>query len=291
MGDLLVERVCRPDRRGSEVKNATWLEALDHELQAAGLTASDRMQILVETDGFLGEANLQAFEHFGPAETYATTIAAALRTRTSDGAGSRTTPPVIVVDGVSMSYRHQVVLDQIGFEVAAGALVALTGPNGAGKSTLLRIIAGLEHADAGTVSVDGSVGYVPQSGGLDPYLRPNEHFALFGAAAGLSRRAAVREGNRLANELGWMADAAPVAGELSGGTRQKLNVITALIGSPDVLLLDEPYQGMDADSTRRFWELLWSRQEAGGTTVVSSHADDALRKASAVIEIEGLAVR
>ena len=169
--------------------------------------------------------------------------------------------------------------------------MVLTGPNGAGKSTLLRIIAGLERADAGSATADGAIGYVPQRGGIDPFLRPGEHFELFGAPAGLSRRQARQEGNRLARELGWDATAAPVAGRLSGGTAQKLAAITALLSRPETLLLDEPYQGMDADSQHRFWALLWGWQDDGRSAIVSSHSPDALAKATEVIEIDGLSIR
>ena len=182
-------------------------------------------------------------------------------------------------------------LDRVSLQAAAGELVVLTGPNGAGKSTLLRCVAGLERPDGGTIHVTGSVGYVPQSGGLDPYLRPDEHFALFGAAAGLDRRGAAKEGRRLAAELGWDAATAPIAQELSGGTAQKLRVISALLGDAHTLLMDEPYQGMDADSQQRFWSLLWSLQDAGRSMIVASHTTDALRRATSVIEIDGGSAR
>ncbi len=202
---------------------------------------------------------------------------------------------MIELHDLSKAYRtadvETTALNHINLEIAAGEFIAIMGPSGCGKSTLLRIIAGIEPADAGTVEVAGAIGYVPQAGGLDPYLKPVDHFALFGAAAGRGRRDAVSEGNRLANELGWDATAAPVVGQLSGGTEQKLSVIAALLGDPDVLLLDEPYQGMDAESARRFWELLWAWQENGGSSLVSSHSPDALRKASTVVEIEGLPAR
>lgn len=106
-----------------------------------------------------------------------------------------------------------------------GEIVALIGPNGVGKSTPLRIIAGLEPADAGVVEVSASIGFVPRHGGLDPYLRPAEHFELFGCAGGRSNRVSRAEGRRLARELGWDASSAPVVAELSGGTRQKLAVV------------------------------------------------------------------
>ncbi len=270
--------------------NTSWLDALDHELAVSGVDATQRADILVETEGFLTDSGLEAYDHFGPAEDYAYALAAALERPLARRSESNSRSIISACD-VSKSYRGRTVLDDVSFQAQAASVVVLTGPNGAGKSTLLRIVAGLEAADSGTVKVDGAVGYVPQEGGLDPYLRPSDHFELFGASAGSTRASARGEGNRLARELGWDAEAAPIVNELSGGTRQKLSVIVALLSEPEVLLLDEPYQGMDADSARRFWELLWSWQERGGTSVVSSHSQDALRKASHVVEIAGLSVR
>jgi ABC-type multidrug transport system ATPase subunit len=191
----------------------------------------------------------------------------------------------VQAEGVTKSYGRRRVLDGVGLEVRAGEVVLLMGPNGAGKSTLLRILAGLDRPDRGRVGGEGSVGYAPQSGGLVDHLRPAEHITLFGRARGLDRRRAAADGQRLARQLGWDALAAPVAGELSGGTRQKLNVVLAGLGDPDVLLLDEPYQGLDLDSTRRFWDLVWAWRDAGRAIVVVSHAHDALERVDAVVEI------
>ena len=168
---------------------------------------------------------------------------------------------------MSKRYGAHTVLADVDLELRDGEAVLLMGANGAGKSTLLRILAGLAAPDAGTVEVDGRLGYAPQDGGLIDQLRPAEHFVLFGRGRGLSRARAVQEGRRLAEQLGWDALAAPVAGELSGGTRQKLNVILAALGEPDVLLLDEPYQGLDLDSVQRFWELLWAWRDDGALRV------------------------
>lgn len=269
-----------------------WLDAFGHQLEALGVELEERAAVLVETEGALADSGVSAFDQFGPPDAYAAVVASAL-----GGAGGRPTHTsvssdvVVEVDRVSKTYRRNVVLDGVSLRASAGEVVVLTGPNGAGKSTLLRVIAGVEPPDDGTVQVSGRVGYVPQSGGFDPYLKPVEHFVFFGAPNGLDRVSARVEGCRLARELGWDAAVAPVAGELSGGTQQKLSVIAAMLGSPTVLLLDEPYQGMDADSTRRFWDLLWAWQDDGGSAVVSSHSPDALSKASTVIEIDGLSVR
>jgi ABC-2 type transport system ATP-binding protein len=274
------------------VNDRTWLDAFDHELEAVGVAAEERVSARVETEGFLSEAGVSAFEHFGPPAAYAAELAKALGAQSSTSALRAHGPgSAIDVVGVSKSYRGRAVLRDVSLSVGRGEVVVLVGPNGAGKSTLLRIIAGVERADAGAVAVGGAIGYVPQSGGVDPHLSPEEHFELFGAPAGSSREQARGEGIRLARELGWDAASAPIAGKLSGGTVQKLVVITALLGRPETLLLDEPYQGMDADSQRRFWSLLWSWQDEGRSALLSSHAPEALAKASKVVEIVGLSVR
>ncbi len=273
------------------MNNRSWLEAFAHELTAAGVDPVDQASVTVETEGFLDESTLNAFDHFGPPQHYAATVVAALGSRRQSMEPAVDAQPDVVVEDVTKSYRGRPVLTGVSLVVRPGDLVVLTGPNGAGKSTLLRLIAGLDKPDAGSINIAGRVGYAPQEGGIDRYLRPGEHFSLFGAASGLSRTESIREGIRLAIELGWDAASAPIAGQLSGGTRQKLTIITALLGRPQTLLLDEPYQGMDAESTRRFWDLLNSLQESRRSIVLSSHSADALVHATSVVEIDGLPVR
>ncbi|MCP3987840.1 MAG: ABC transporter ATP-binding protein [Actinomycetia bacterium] len=269
------------------MNNQSWLATLIHELEARGLALTTRTEIVVEIEDFLTESDEAALDHFGPPADYASELVSVLTAQTHQPSPRRpSSTPIVTATAVSKRYRNHQVLDKTSFTASGGEIVALMGSNGVGKSTLLRILAGLEPADSGHVELKGAVGYVPQAGGVDPYLRPTEHFELFGAAARVSRAAARTEGLRLATELGWDAASAPIVLELSGGTRQKLMVITALVAKPDVLLLDEPYQGMDADGARRFWELLWAWSEHGGAAVVSSHSDDVLHRAHTVLELE-----
>ena len=256
----------------------TWLEDLAHELTALGVGQEQVASIVVETDGHLAEASQAPLEVFGSPARYAQELAAVLAHRRPE----RPSGPVRV-RARDVGKRRR--LRAVSLEVHGGEAVVLVGPNGAGKSTFLRILAGLTRADAGAVEIDGTVGYAPQQGGLVPHLRPWEHFVLFGHARGLSRIAAVQAGRRLAEQLGWDALHPPMAGELSGGTQQKLNVVLAALGEPDVLLLDEPYQGLDRDSMRRFWELLWDWRDAGRAVLVVSHALDAVERADVVVEL------
>jgi ABC-2 type transport system ATP-binding protein len=285
----------------------TWLEELSHELATRGVPPTDVAAVVVELEAHLAEAGGAPLATFGPPATYAAQVVASLwppgspdrrghpPARRSGSWGTASWGPGaegqrrgslrVRVQGVTVAYRRRRVLDGVDLEAHAGEVVLLVGANGAGKSTLLRVVAGLARPDRGRVHVRGSVGYAPQSGGLVEHLRPAEHFVLFGRARGLGRARARRDGQRLAGQLGWDALAAPVVGELSGGTRQKLNLVLAGLGDPDVLLLDEPYQGFDLESARRFWELIWAWRDAGRAIVVVSHTHDALERVDAVVEL------
>lgn len=175
------------------------------------------------------------------------------------------------VRNVSKRFRHRQVLDSVDLDVERGEAVALVGENGAGKTTLLRICAGLVRADAGVVTVDGSVGYCPQQATFLESLRVDEHLILFGRARGLGRDEAKARGRELLIELDFKAGARQPVRELSGGARQKLNVALALLGEPTVMLLDEPYQGFDRGSYVSFWDHINRWRDAGRGVLVVTH--------------------
>jgi ABC-2 type transport system ATP-binding protein len=172
---------------------------------------------------------------------------------------------------IEKGYRKRIVLANAALSVASGEVVALVGENGAGKSTLLRTCAGLVRPDAGQLSVTGRIGYCPQEPGLLELLKVDEHLRLFGAAVGLSGAAAVTHGRELMSELGFPEHDDAPARELSGGSRQKLNLALALLGDPAVLLLDEPYQGFDRGSYVSFWDHVERRRRTGRAIVVVTH--------------------
>jgi ABC-type multidrug transport system ATPase subunit len=264
------------------MRSQTWLHELAHELAARGVTEQQVASIVVEAEGHLAETAAAPLDAFGSPAAYATRLIDALQ---PPGRARPRGRVRVSARDLSKRYGETRVLERLDLDLHDGEAVLLMGANGAGKSTLLRILAGLTAADRGTIAIDGRVGYAPQDGGLIDQLTPAEHFVLFGRGRGLARRPAIQEGRRLAEQLGWDALAAPVAGELSGGTRQKLNVALAALGTPDVLLLDEPYQGLDLDSVQRFWELLWSWRDEGRCALVVSHAHDAIDRADAVLEL------
>jgi ABC-2 type transport system ATP-binding protein len=194
-------------------------------------------------------------------------------------------PVRLDVRDVTKRYRGRTVLSGVNLTVHAGEVAAIVGANGCGKSTLLRICAGLLSPDQGLVRITGALGYCPQDAGTCEFLTPDEHFVLVGAGRGLDRAAARRAGRAHAAALDWAPPAGTQARHLSGGTRQKLNLVMAGLGDPDVLLLDEPYQGFDRGSYLDFWQEIWRWRDAGKAIVVVTHLLSQLDGVDTVLDL------
>lgn len=187
--------------------------------------------------------------------------------------------PLMAAEGVSKSFwrgppwrRTRVeVLRGASLTIGAGEMVGLVGENGSGKSVLIQIVVGLLAPDAGTVVRPKSLGYCPQEPVLWDKLTVGEHFDLFGDAYGLAAPQAGASARRLMEELGFDRYVDYRVENLSGGTRQKLNLSLALLHDPEVLLLDEPYSGFDWDTYTRFWVMAEERRAAGTGLLIVSH--------------------
>ncbi len=176
--------------------------------------------------------------------------------------------PALTARGIRKAYGKHEVLRGVDLDVDAGSLVAVVGENGSGKSTLLQILAGTLAPDAGTVSLRGSIGYCPQEPVLNGALTVAQHLRYFAAAHALTSFGRAEE---LLQSLAFAAYRDTAVDELSGGTRQKLNLTLALMHDPDVLLLDEPYQGFDWETYQRFWGLVDDLRDARKAVVVITH--------------------
>jgi ABC-2 type transport system ATP-binding protein len=187
---------------------------------------------------------------------------------------------------IGKRFGSRTVLRDVDLSLRRGESLALVGENGAGKSTLLRIIAGLERHDEGDVTRAGRVGFCPQEPGLLDLLTADEHLVFFGRGLGLDARAARIEGHRLLGEFGFPE---PMRGvvtrKLSGGSRQKLNLALALLGEPELLLLDEPYTGFDQGTYVCFWDHVRSWTDAGRGVVIVTHFLNEIERVHRVHEL------
>ncbi|MEW1953035.1 ATP-binding cassette domain-containing protein [Terrabacter sp. NPDC080008] len=187
------------------------------------------------------------------------------------------------VRGVAYSYGDRVALDGVDLEVTPGVLTGLLGPNGAGKTTLMRIVLGVLVPDRGDVRLDGAPvdsavrqrwGYMPQERGLYPGMPVGEQVVYFARLHGLSRADATARARALLDELGMSERWDERTDKLSGGLQQRLQLATALAHEPDVVVLDEPFAGLDPVAVADLSDSLRQRARAGCTVLFSSHQLD-----------------
>jgi ABC-type multidrug transport system ATPase subunit len=261
-----------------------WDSRFEAELVRLGLQSS-RARLLTE------ETAQQAVDHcatpdqlFGPAHLYARQLVSSLFTADTSSP-ARPGPVLLRLTDVSKRYRRRTVFSGVNLTVRAGEVTAVVGANGCGKSTLLRICAGLTRPSGGTVHRVRRVGFVPQDDGTAGWLTPAEHFTLFGAAAGMAPARARSTGAHLAGRLAWRAIPAPTAQHLSGGTRQKLNLVLGELHAPELLLLDEPYQGFDRGTYVDFWQQVLTWRDAGRAVVVVTHLLHDLANVDQVLDL------
>ncbi|CAM5509937.1 ABC transporter ATP-binding protein OS=Streptomyces tendae OX=1932 GN=GUR47_36280 PE=4 SV=1 [Streptomyces tendae] len=174
----------------------------------------------------------------------------------------------LLLRDVAKAYGRRSVLRGADLGVGAGMLAGVVGENGSGKSTLLKIAVGQLRPDRGSVRRFGALGYCPQQAVVNDTLTVAQHLRLFQVAYRLRRMDWAWE---LVDLLGFGEERRTRVGELSGGTRQKLNLTLALMHDPPLLVLDEPYQGFDWDTHQRFWQLAGQLRGRGRSVVVVSH--------------------
>lgn len=186
----------------------------------------------------------------------------------------------IVIENLRVVRGRRVVLPDLSLRIPAGQVVGLLGPSGGGKSTLMRAIVGVQIIAGGTVRVLGQpagsptlrtrVGYLTQAPSIYSDLSVRANVAYFARVLGVEASAV----DRAIDDVDLRSHADALVGNLSGGQRSRASLACTLVGSPDVLILDEPTVGLDPVLRRDLWEIFRRQAAAGRTVLVSSHVMD-----------------
>jgi ABC-2 type transport system ATP-binding protein len=198
--------------------------------------------------------------------------------------------PAILASGLTKSFPGVRAVDALSFDVHAGEIFGLVGPDGAGKTTTLRMLAGIMAPDAGQAHVAGfdvvrdpegakhALSYMPQRFGLYEDLTVDENIRFYSDLFGVSRNERETRSAQLLVAAGMSEFRKRMAGKLSGGMKQKLGLVCALIHRPKVILLDEPTTGVDPVSRRDFWRILYELIAEGVAILTSTaYLDEAER--------------
>jgi ABC-2 type transport system ATP-binding protein len=198
--------------------------------------------------------------------------------------------PAIIASGLGKRFGNVTAVDQLSFEVQPGEIFGLVGPDGAGKTTTMRMLAGVLRPDSGSATVAGhdvrldpegakrDLSYMPQRFGLYEDLTVDENIRFYADLFGIRRSEREQRSAELLAAAGFAEFRRRLAGNLSGGMKQKLGLVCALIHTPRVILLDEPTNGVDPVSRRDFWQILYSLVSKGVAILTStSYLDEAER--------------
>ncbi len=192
------------------------------------------------------------------------------------------------VSGVVKRFGNHVAVDGISFEVPRGAIYGILGPNGAGKSTTLRMINDIIAPDAGEISILGGmkpgaeaarqIGYLPEERGLYPKMRVIDMITFMGELRGLSSSEAKKRAGGWLERLGLSQWAKNKVADLSKGMQQKVQFVTALIHEPALVILDEPWSGLDPINANVLAEVVEEIRAAGRTVLFSTHGMEQAEK-------------
>jgi len=206
------------------------------------------------------------------------------------------TAAAVVVDHVTKSFGSTEVVSDLSFDVAPKEIMGFLGPNGAGKTTTMRMILDIIRPDSGNISVFGMkpgvehqtrVGYLPEDRGLYRDVPVVDTLAYFGALRGLTMAEAHKRATKLLTEVG-LGDALTKKGaELSRGMHQKAQLVATIINEPDLLIVDEPFSGLDPVNAQMLKELLLAQRDRGAAVIMSTHdMEDAQQLCDRIVLID-----
>lgn len=179
------------------------------------------------------------------------------------------------------SFGQQLVLNHVGFELQSGEIIGLIGPSGAGKSTMIKTMLGMEKADSGIALVLdrnrhilGDIGYMAQSDALYEALSGQENLEFFGQLKGLSKKDLTTEIAHVAQVVDLTDHLNKAVSGYSGGMKRRLSLAIALLGNPQLLILDEPTVGIDPSLRKKIWKELITLRDKGVGILVTTHVMD-----------------
>ena len=191
---------------------------------------------------------------------------------------------LIEIEKLSKSFGEQKVLDKIDFKLESGEIVGLIGPSGSGKSTLIKTMLGMEKADDGEAlvldykmpkrEILSNIGYMAQSDALYEMLTGYENLEFFGKMKGVSAKELKKEIEYIAEIVDLTDDLKKLVSKYSGGMKRRLSLAIALIGSPELLILDEPTVGIDPSLRKNIWKELFKQRDNGVGILVTTHVMD-----------------
>ena len=216
------------------------------------------------------------------------------------GVRSAARPTVIEANGLKKSYGDFEAVRGIDLQVMRGQCVGLLGPNGAGKTTTMRMIMGLTSVSGGTLSIFGKaidavdradrarIGLVPQEDNLDPELLVRQNLEVYGGYFKLPSAVINERVPSLLNFMELADKAEQSVMQLSGGMKRRLVIARALIGNPELIILDEPTTGLDPQARVLIWKQLQALKREGKTLLLTTHyMDEAERLSDHIIIIDG----
>src|SRR5579859_6198737 len=186
----------------------------------------------------------------------------------------------IVVNGITKHYGNYVAVDNLSFEVSAGQIFSMLGPNGAGKTSTIRMILDIIKPDSGTIEVLGGpfveatkerIGYLPEERGLYKNVRLVELLTYLGTLKGMSADAASKRASALLDEVGLGENKKSKVSELSRGMSQKVQFVATILHDPELIIIDEPFAGLDPVNTEMIKNMIYQLKAKGHTVVMSMH--------------------
>ena len=187
---------------------------------------------------------------------------------------------ILRLENVVKTYQNNVAVDDVSFEVPKGKIFGLLGPNGAGKTSLIRIITTITNADTGVVYLDGEklnsrhpeqIGYMPEERGLYKKMKVGDHLMYLGQLKGFSRQQAKQEIDRWFEKFDIADWWGKKVEELSKGMQQKIQFITTVLHRPKLLILDEPFSGLDPINTNLIKDEIHELRNNGTSIIFSTH--------------------